>query len=341
MPKESRSITPSRSGGISEPELLKALLSERTHLNTIISSVPTQRLKWALADKHGVEIHVRRDDLIHQKLSGNKLYKLWGHIQHWRNLPGSPPIVSFGGAFSNHLYALAAFGELAQIQTYGIIRGERPKTLSPTLVDLIDMGMSLVFVSRTDYRHKHHVGFIESLVRTGQLPCSSYVIPEGGGGEKGLEGCVELGRALAVGLSNSIVQACGTGTTLTGLLLGLGAGLLQDKRAQNVKRVLGVSALKSDTQIIEGVFAALSASPGCAVPWVLSNQFHGGGFAKRSKRIDAFVAQFEEETALRLERVYTGKVVFGLAKMIENGVFSQGESVLLMHSGGLQGNRTL
>jgi 1-aminocyclopropane-1-carboxylate deaminase len=294
----------------------------------MLATIPEQKLSWSAAANANVDVYVRRDDLIHPGLGGNKLYKLWGHIQAWKT-SGKQALVSCGGPYSNHLYALAAFGQLAGVRTCAMIRGERPKTPSQTLIDIENMGMELIYVSRTEYRQKPVDKWLARCEDVLDVAC--FWVPEGGGGELGMDACQVLGEYLADQHWNRVLQACGTGTTLIGLARGL-------ITANSKTELIGVSSLRSRSFIVRSLLQSL---PSHNLNWSLSNQAHMGGYAKVTSDLENFKINFERETGVDLDKVYTSKVFYALSKMLKSGCFEKGERVLVIHSGGLQGNRKL
>ncbi len=321
--------------------------------------VAMQPLPWAALNRRGIEVVVRRDDLIDSHLSGNKYYKLFFNLQQAR-ASGERRLLSFGGAYSNHLYALAAAGKRYDFTTVGVIRGERPARLSPTLVDAEAWGMQLHFVSRQDYRHKHTAEF---LARLRQQLGSFYWVPEGGANLAGVQGCQTLGRAIGTGQwgdFDAVCLACGTGTTLAGVLAGLGqdSALNVGSRAR-IDRVYGMSVLKDRASHVDSFEAPVAETAmqaevetwlqqlqlkqpmglSSVPPWRLLTAYHGGGYAKLSPALRQFIGAFEAETGLLLDPVYTAKLFYGVAQLAENNEWSAGTRLLLIHSGGLQGRR--
>ena len=293
-------------------------------------------LDWEVAYRNKVRVYMRRDDLIHPHISGNKLYKLWGHLHRYFEAKNPGPIASFGGAYSNHLHALAALGETLGLETVGIIRGERPLKLSPTLRDLEMFGMRLHFLSRSAYQNKHEPFFRESLAQTLGLPPNTLWIPEGGGGDSGREGCIVLGQVLSKIDMNCCIMACGTGTTLA----GVAEGLQRSEKCARLPTLGGISALSSDDEHFR--LMVNTQNPRLRpLNWFLTNQFHCGGYARVNVLLQSFMSDFQSETTISLDRVYTGKMMLGLKTMIENKFFRAGDKICVIHSGGLQGNRKL
>ena len=296
----------------------------------VVGDVPHQCLNWPDIAQRSVTLHVRRDDLIHPLLSGNKLYKLFGYLRNWAAHKPETALCSFGGAFSNHLHALAAFGKLSGIRTLGIVRGQRPQQLSPTLRDLDEMGMQLVFVERHAYKQRNTSGFRQQIENACGVTGRAYWIPEGGDGELGRLGCKQLGRHLASLDYDVIALACGTGTSFLGIRDGIFSA------SSSHQHLLGVSALRNSFEILRKIQFEKSTPS-----WMLTNEFHFGGFAKSSAKLDTFMHEFESITTVPVEKVYTGKLFYALATYIERGVIPEGSRVLAVHSGGLQGKRKL
>ena len=313
---------------------------------------PIQQLNWGKANDLGIRVSIKREDLIDPIIGGNKIYKLYGHLQSYlkqyhekpndetlkTKLPTKKmPIASFGGAYSNHLYALAGICKELNIPLIAIIRGEKPLKLSPTLYDIESMGAKLHFISRQDYRNKDHPDYLASLkAKIGNC----HWIPEGGGGIEALIGCEALGQALAQTSATTIVHACGTGASLAGIMNGIGAYKSRHhQRDAHLIKILGISALKSDASILKNIFSLTDANNIKMLNWRISNQFHHGGYAKINARLLAFIQETETQLNLPLDPIYTGKTMLAIDKLLEQGVWKAGEHIILVHSGGLQGAR--
>ncbi|MEP0203050.1 MAG: pyridoxal-phosphate dependent enzyme [Halioglobus sp.] len=269
-----------------------------------------------------------RLDLLNQQAPGNKLFKLNGYLR-LAALQGVRRIVSFGGAWSNHLHALAAIGRLHNIETVGLVRGELQQQLTPTLTDAQAMGMRLVPVSRADYRRKDQPDYLATVMAV-YGPC--LIVPEGGAGSAGVTGCLALADLVRSGpiAEGPIVLGVGTGTTLAGLVAGL----------DNNRDVIGISALKGAADLPHRVRSLLCES-GYSDPgrWCIEHDFHCGGFARANAGLKAFMLEFEASGGPPLEPVYTGKAMFALRQMVANGRLSAAQPITFIHTGGLQGRR--
>jgi 1-aminocyclopropane-1-carboxylate deaminase len=227
-----------------------------------------------------------------------------------------------GGQYSNHLHALAYVGRLLAIQTIALIRGEQPLLLTPTLQDMHDWGMTLRYVSRSDYRNlRYYRGWNE----LPDLQAGQYWLAEGGAQSLALKGVAEIIAEIDISYDYLCV-ACGTGTTLAGLRAAAPASV----------SVLGIAAIKNNG-FLERDINSLIANNNKA--YQLNNDYAFGGFAKTTPQLLEFIADFEQRSAIRLEPLYTGKLLFALYDLIEKGYFSRGQRLIALHTGGLQGNR--
>ncbi len=271
----------------------------------------------------GIELYLKRDDLLHPIISGNKWRKLKYILEHALSLQ-CHTIISMGGAFSNHLHALAFAGHCLGIKTVGFIRGELPKVLNPSLLDMQAWGMQLRFISRTDYRQLRHYKQHNSLP---DLSAGEYWLPEGGAMELALQGVAELAEEL---LDYDVwCVPCGTATTLSGLIAN----------APTDKRLIGFSALKGARFLYQDVQQLLSNKVCHNNKWFIQLGYHFGGFAKIKPELHVFMAQFEATHHIPLEPIYTGKMLYGLYDLLKKGYFKAGQRIVAVHTGGLQGNR--
>lgn len=276
--------------------------------------------RWMQKD---ITVSMLRLDEISSHASGNKIFKLYGFIQS--ALRSNQAIITFGGAYSNHLAATAQICRAYRLNCTGIVRGERPATLSHTLSYCEQNGMQLVFVSREVYRHKEDPGFLKELA---QKFGDHILIPEGGFSAQGVEGASRIGAYTTGKSYTHICCPVGTATTLAGLITS----------AKPFQRVLGFDALKqSDTN------ERLSRLSGGRVyeNYGIMSSYHFGGYAKKSRELIDFINAFYRDHAIPLDFVYTGKMMFGVVDLIVKDYFPPGSAILCIHTGGLQGNASL
>ncbi len=307
------------------------LIDSADELLDVACGVPVQRIEVKTLIDAGIELLVRRDDLVDPELSGNKFYKLFFNLRVARE-QGFTRLLSFGGAYSNHLHALAAAGKRYGFSTLGVVRGERPAQLSPTLSDAEAWGMKLVFINRTDYRDKSEP---ELLAELRACYGEFYLIPEGGANLAGARGMQLLGRALEQQLKGdytAICIACGTGTSLAGLAAGI----------NSTKLAVGFSVLKGEGglgDIVSTIYHQLRASD-VAANWRLITGFHAGGYGKKHPEyLSQFWQNFERNSGIPLDPVYTVKMFWGINSLAQQGYWPRGSRIVAIHSGGLQGRR--
>lgn len=269
-----------------------------------------------------IDLWVKRDDLLHPVISGNK----WRKLKYLLNDAldnGADTVVSMGGAYSNHLHALAYAGKALGLKTIGYVRGEQPTVFNPTLQDLKKWGMSLRFVSRSDYRalrtckHQDIPGF----------STNQYWVPEGGAHSLALKGVAEIFAEMPF-VCDHLLVACGTGATLAGLISAAPADC----------RVTGVTALKGAAFLNDDVKQLLPQNQ-VYTNWQIALDYHFGGFAKSTPELRQFVRQFHASHSIPLEPVYTGKLLFAVFDLLQKGYFKPGQRIVAVHTGGLQGAR--
>ena len=290
---------------------------------------PVQKLHSSFLKKHNIQLYVKRDDLIHPVISGNKWRKLKYNLAHAKE-SGQQTLLTFGGAYSNHIHATAALGELMGFNTIGIIRGELHSDLNATLSDALNWGMQLDYVSRTSYREKNSVEFIKKLKeKFGDF----YLIPEGGNNELGAKGCKEIITELKLQCNekfDTICVDCGTGTTMAGMINAL----------HGQSFVLGFAVLKNADFLNKDINHHLDTKTHTnAENWLVNLDYHFGGFGKTSVQLFEFINEFKQTYNIQLDPVYTGKMFFGIFDLIRTGHFKSGEKILVIHTGGLQGIR--
>ncbi|UOQ75724.1 pyridoxal-phosphate dependent enzyme [Hymenobacter sp. 5516J-16] len=285
-----------------------------------------QPLHEPAADKAGVRLLLLRDDLNHPELPGNKWRKLKYNLQEARRL-GHDTLLTFGGAYSNHLAAVAAAGRLTGLRTIGIVRGEElgSRPLNPTLTQARADGMELRFLDRATYRRKQEPDVEAALL---QETGPAYVLPEGGSNILALPGCAELVAELAhLTEFDTLCVACGTGGTLAGLLTGL-AGQ---------REALGFAALKGADFLRADIDALTQQAVGRSYAnWFLHTAYHGGGYARLSPELRRFIQEFEHRHGVLLDPIYTSKMMVGILDLLTRGYFRRGSTVVAIHTGGLQ-----
>jgi len=270
------------------------------------------------------EIYIKRDDLIHPQISGNKWRKLKYNIQHVldNNLSG---IISFGGAFSNHLYALAAACKIARIKCVAYVRGSSLDLANPTLKFLIENKVDVRLIARSEYRaalQPKQLSILQS-----QFP-DYHVIPEGGSNALAFKGVKEIMEEVYVqGMSEKmiVVAAVGSGATITGLV----KGLTDDSEA------FGLLAVK-DSSLHESIHNQLSKQEDAKL--TLDNEAHLGGFAKVNDELISFANQFYKSSKIPIDLLYNAKVLLRLKKLLRSNMLDPNKDLLVIHTGGLQGN---
>ncbi|MFD8982328.1 1-aminocyclopropane-1-carboxylate deaminase/D-cysteine desulfhydrase [Streptomyces sp. NPDC059564] len=270
----------------------------------------------------GVRLLLKRDDLVHPELPGNKWRKLAPNLRA-ALAGGHDRLVTFGGAYSNHLRATAAAGRLLGLRTVGIVRGDElaGRPLNDSLARCAADGMRLHFATRADYRRKTEPETLARLLESAAAG-GAYVIPEGGSNALALEGCAELGRELR-GRCDVVAVACGTGGTLAGLAAGLDPG----------QRALGVPVLAGG--FLEPEIRSLQsrAFGGPAGDWTLAEGFDHGGYARVPAALDAFAADFESRHGLPVERVYVAKLLWALTALTRSETFPRDTTLTAVITG--------
>jgi len=276
--------------------------------------------------ERGIKLYLKRDDLLHPIISGNKWRKLKYILNHALACK-THTLISMGGAYSNHLHALAYTGKVLGIKTVGIIRGERPKILNPTLLDLQAWGMQLQFISRSDYRELRSYKAYDALPN---LKPGEYWLPEGGAMALALQGVAELLGEIDIDYDTLCVP-CGTATTLAGIIAA----------EEKDKTILGFSALKGASYLNDEVNNLIKNESCHNKRWFIHLNYHFGGFAKKNADLLEFTEQFEAQHAIPLEPIYTAKMLYGIFELIKKGHFAAGQKIIAVHTGGLQGNRSV
>lgn len=285
--------------------------------------IPSTLLKHPLLDELKVELEVLRLDQVHETVSGNKFFKLKYNLTEALK-QNHRQVLTFGGAYSNHIYATAAAAKLVGLQSIGIIRGEVSDEKNPTLRSARDAGMILKGLSRELYNDKTHSEFIDQLRQElGEF----YLIPEGGTNALAIQGTTEI-LSHATAHFSHLVTPIGTGGTFAGLANSI---LPQQE-------LLGISALKGEgiQEEMKQLLQTHAIQPqGSLSIWT---QYHQGGYAKWTSELIEFIHWFWESFGIPLDPIYTGKMAFACWDLLQKKYFNPGSRVLLIHTGGLQGN---
>ncbi|MGJ5641981.1 1-aminocyclopropane-1-carboxylate deaminase/D-cysteine desulfhydrase [Formosa sp. S-31] len=272
-----------------------------------------------LDSNRNISLSVKREDLLHEFVSGNKYRKLYYNVLKAKTKNYST-LLTFGGAFSNHIAAVAYAGKASGLKTIGIIRGEElalETNLNPTLKFAASCGMQFKFVTREDYRLKETDEFLCDLQDAfGDF----YLVPEGGTNSLAVMGCEHILTPQDAAF-NYICCAVGTGGTISGLI---------NSSAEH-QTVLGFPALKGD--FLQNNISKFASKTN----WELITDYHFGGYAKVNTDLIQFINHFKAQYGIPLDPVYTGKVMFGVMDLIHSGYFPEGSNILMIHTGGLQG----
>ncbi len=290
-------------------------------LQATLNNAIIEPVRHPSIEASGVNLWIKREDQLHPVISGNKWRKL-KYILNDALGAGYDHLISMGGPWSNHLHALAWIGKELGLKTTGIIRGEMPEEKSSTIKDLEQWEMRLEFVSRSEFRQLR-------VYRDHDSPPSKkyngYWIPEGGATQLALKGVSELLDDIKAPF-DTIALACGTGATLAGIATALPAN----------KNALGFTALKGAGFLRKEVSHLLESD---LKNWSINLDYHFGGFAKTDQKLFTFMDDFEQETGIELDPIYTGKMMYGLFDLIKQGKFEKDHRIIAIHTGGLQGKR--
>lgn len=282
-------------------------------------AISVDTIKMPLYEPAETEVSVLRLDKIHAVISGNKWFKLRFYVQEALDL-GRQTIVTFGGAYSNHIVATAAASQLHGLRSAGIIRGEEPAALSPTLQAALQYGMRLYFVSRDEYSRK-------------QIPAqltgdSYYLVNEGGYGKLGASGAATIADHYKGQDFTHVCCAVGTGTMMAGLI---NASLLS-------QTITGISVMKNNTELEPAVNTLIKPQHPA---FNIVHDYHFGGYAKHKPELIRFMNMFYMGTGIPSDFVYTAKLFYAINDLLKNKFFPIGSKILIIHSGGLQGNMSL
>lgn len=276
---------------------------------------PIQQIYNPIWESRDIELFIKREDLIHPLINGNKFRKLKYHLESKPNC-----IITFGGAFSNHIHATASAGKVYNMSTVGIIRGEHDIN-NPTLTYAQTCGMQLYFVDRASYRLKEKSEKVKTIIS--KYP-NALILPEGGNNEIARLGTAEIILEINAQLKgvDIIALSAGTGGTASGILL----------KKHNNQRLLIFSALKGD--FLNNEITSMTNRR----DFELQLDYHFGGYAKTSSALISFINDFYKEHQIVLDPIYNGKGLFGLIDKIKKNHFGRGSKIVWIHTGGQQGN---
>jgi 1-aminocyclopropane-1-carboxylate deaminase len=279
---------------------------------------PLQVLDDDRLARHAVKLYLKRDDLIHPDVPGNKWRKLKYNLQRASD-EGHRRLLTFGGAYSNHIRATAAAGHYYGFSTIGVIRGEEHLPLNEALTDAVQFGMQLVYMDRATYRRKASPE-VEAALR--EQFDEFYLIPEGGSNKLAVGGCAELPSEIGEPF-DVICCACGTGGTLAGIAVGLPPG----------RRAIGFSAVKGGNFLRQDVRRLQEAYGRSTTNWSIETDYHFGGFARRSTDLDHFISDFRDRHGLELDWVYVAKMLYGVFHLVSAGTFAHNTTIVAVVTG--------
>jgi 1-aminocyclopropane-1-carboxylate deaminase len=292
------------------------------HRSLSYYTTPIIELKSPAFKEFAVRVLIKREDLNHPFVSGNKWWKLKYNLEEAARL-GHDTLLTFGGAYSNHIFATAAAGRELELKTIGLIRGEETLPLNHTLAFAESCGMKLHYISREAYRKKTETDFIEQLHNQfGDF----YLIPEGGTNELAIKGCAEFAAQLSKEIDfDYLCLPVGTGGTMAGLIQGL----------DSAKKIIGFSSLKGGEFLVEEIKKLILPESN---NWVINSDYHFGGYGKVTPELKSFIEEMRIQQQLPLDVVYTGKMVFGIIDLVTKDYFKRGSTLMILHTGGLQRN---
>ena len=280
--------------------------------------IETQQISFPILKEKKINIFIKRIDQVHEHVSGNKWYKLKYNIIEAKRRKAKS-ILTFGGAYSNHISATSYLAKENGFDSIGIIRGEEHFPLNPTLNFAVSNGMNIHYISRRDYKLKHTAEFLESLKDRYD---NFYLIPEGGSNQFALKGCSEI-----IDINDTHDYVCcavGTGSTIAGVINSLNVN----------QRAVGFSAVNDIYWLRRNISEWTNKNN-----WEILNNYTGGGYAKINQELVDFIDNFYKSQGVGLDVVYTGKMMFGILDLVAKDFFPKGTSILALHTGGLQGNK--
>jgi 1-aminocyclopropane-1-carboxylate deaminase len=284
--------------------------------------------------QNGLLVDVLRLDKMHAEISGNKWFKLRYYVEKAKQT-NKDTLVSFGGAYSNHLLALAATAHIHGLHSIGFIRGEQPALLSHTLISAKEYGMKLLYLPRSEFDFKKRSDLLGNWAENftdfnKETIQRSLLIPEGGAGKEGLRGSEEILSFVPQQKYTHVCTAVGTGTTLAGLI----------NRSRPGLKLIGISVLKG-TLDLEPIDVSWIKDRSKIADVQMVHDYHFGGYAKYNALLTGFMNITYAESGIPTDFVYTGKLLFAVISMAVMKLFPPGSRILVLHTGGLQGNRSL
>ena len=297
-------------------------------LNVNEDNIPLQKIEENFLTQKSINLYVLREDLIHSEISGNKWRKLKYNVQEAK-VKRFNQLLTFGGAYSNHIAATAAAGNQFGFKTIGVIRGEETLPLNPTLQLAKDNGMTFKYISRDKYRSKNEPSFLSELENEFGL---FYHVPEGGSNSFALKGCAEILNNIEVDY-DVVCLACGTGGTAAGIITST------DKQVLCFPALKGGDFLKEDIEILMSEYSEQFSLKIENDNWKLITDYHFGGYAKVKPELIDFIRAFNKKHDILLDFIYTGKMLFGLYDLIKNSTEFDDQDIIAIHTGGIQGNK--
>lgn len=297
-------------------------------INDKLLPSPIVEINDPALDQAKIRLFLKRDDLIHPEISGNKWRKLIYNLTKANDINASA-ILTFGGAYSNHLTATAFACKELGMPSIGVVRGQYENVENPSLQFMRDHGMQLHYIDRDQYKERKNEKFHNEL--KAQFGNDIFIIPEGGSNAEAIDGCreliTELEQQCQEKLPDIICCSVGSGGTAAGLLVGL----------QHRHRLLGFSALKGTFLKGDIEKLILDYNGQSYQNWEINTTFHFGGFAKHQPELIQFINTFKAKQGIQLDPLYTGKMMFGIFELVKEGYFDEGQEIMAIHTGGLQG----
>lgn len=285
---------------------------------------PLQKISYKVLSEANVELWLKRDELTHPFLQGNKWRKLKYNLQAAKE-QNYDTLISFGGAKSNHIYSLAAAGQLFNFKTVGVIQGYEDLPLTPTLQFAVSQGMRLIFLSKAAYKNRYETEF-QSWLKQGFG--EHYQLPDGGCNHLAVKGVAELFDEINQPFDICCV-AVGTGCTLAGCVAGA--------KRNGVKKLAGFSSLKGEDTLSSDVARLLTEYGETDYPdWYINRDYDFGGYGKSTPELQQFISEFQRTQNILLDPIYTSKMLYGILDMVAKNAFPRGTKILAIHTGGLQ-----